>query len=281
MAGVAVTFLTVYLQRRDLRELDRARAMLIRAVEVQRASLTPGGAERLAVVESWLAHLSGAYEGDFVAGELRAPGGLAEVLGRQAVYVRGPLVDFRIASGIADAAAASSVDAFVTCLVDPPASRSEKSALVKVQAASSFAGNVYRLEDARVISPILSPPWLQRIGRAADQDSLGALRREFDRAPFERGKKALAAELLVVVMDEPAAGGSPTELDGERPHDVRVAMVDLAKATVLLRTKKHLDPSWISEAKRPVFAAALDACVLAIDVRELASGPLAKLPAAR
>jgi hypothetical protein len=69
-------------------------------------------------------------------------------------------------------------------------------------------------------------------------------------------------------MDEPGTSSGLSELDGERPHDVRVAFVDMGAQKVVLRLRKHVDPAWISLEKRPRYAAGLDGCALALDVRE-------------
>ena len=59
-----------------------------------------------------------------------------------------------------------------------------------------------------------------------------------------------------------------TELDGERPHDVRIGLVDLTSAKMLLRLRKRVDPTWISMNARAQYASGLDACALAMDVHE-------------
>ena len=74
-----------------------------------------------------------------------------------------------------------------------------------------------------------------------------------------------------MAMDEPAPLTSPAELDGERAHEVRVAIVEVASSKVLLRLRKHVDPSDWSPKVRPDYARGLDECALAADVREAAS----------
>jgi hypothetical protein len=41
----------------------------------------------------------------------------------------------------------------------------------------------------------------------------------------------------------------------------------------LLRFRKRVDPGWISVPRRADYAAALDACALALDIHEAASAP--------
>jgi hypothetical protein len=278
----ALAALLVSSRHRERLELERARASLLEAVQLQSASLSADDRGKVVTIESWLTRLSGSYEGDLVADELRPSGAFATLLGHPVVYVRGPTASLASAATIAQAAALSFEDAFVRCLMDPPASRSEKAMLAKVRAPGSGMHDVYRLEEAEAVSPLLQPQWVEKVRLAPEQGSLASLRREFEKAPFERGKKALEAGVLVAVMDESNRGGGPTELDGERAHEVRVAIVDLVASTVLLRTRKRVDPAWISEARRSEYAGALDACTSAIDVRERATGQVtAPVPPAR
>jgi hypothetical protein len=73
--------------------------------------------------------------------------------------------------------------------------------------------------------------------------------------------------LLIAAMDEPAAG--PADLDGERAHDVRVQIVDLRAGKVLLRARKHVDPAWLTASTRSTYAAGVDGCALAYDIRSV------------
>jgi hypothetical protein len=274
IAVAALVVAVTYLRHQDRLELERSRASLLGAVGAQTASLTPDERGKMALIESWLVRLSGAYEGDLVADELRSPG-LDAVLARPAVYVRGPVGSFSAAPGVAAAAALSFDDSFVACLFDPPPSRSEKVALAKVRALSGAGSGAHanRLDDGERSLPFLLPAWTDRIRSVADLEGLDRLRREFERAPIDRGRQVFRAALLLVAMDEPAPPGGPTELDGERPHDVRVGIVDLTAERILLRTRKHLDPGWISANTRSVYARALDDCALALDVRERVNAP--------
>jgi hypothetical protein len=275
LAIAALVATVVHFVREDRAELERARASLISAVQTESATLTPADLGKVTLVESWVAKLAGRYDGDVVADDVRAPGGLDAVLGRPSLYVRGPIASFNTTLGIAEAASSSSKDAFARCLVDPPASRTEKVVLTKVltvhPGADGLAGHVHRLDDAEVILPLLRPTWAESVRFAPDVESVGRLRRQLDKTPFERGVLASKSNVLVVVVDEASQGG-PTELDGEGPHDVRIGVVDLAAAKVLLRMRKHVDPAWVSQAKRPMYAGALDGCVLAMDVRDAVAG---------
>jgi hypothetical protein len=85
-------------------------------------------------------------------------------------------------------------------------------------------------------------------------------------APTERAIRAAHDSLLVAAMDEPGVSNAPTELDGERPHDVRLAAVDLAAGKLLVRVRRHVDPNWISVEKRPMYALGLDSCAFSYEV---------------
>src|SRR5262249_1178927 len=134
--GLAVAAVTafVFLRRREVARVEGERAALLAAVRAQSASLRPDEKNALARVETWLARLSSGYEGDLLTENLR----VADVATRPSVYVRGPLGAFANPAAIAPAAAASAKDAFLLCLVAPPASRAEKVMLGKVRTA--YAG---------------------------------------------------------------------------------------------------------------------------------------------
>lgn len=274
--GLAVVGYSAVSARRSATvELDRSRASLLAAVEAQAASLTL--AEHGAVVraDAALRQLAGRYEGDLLAPQVRGPGALTKTLARPAMYVRGQLGSFANPARTAEAAAASSKDSLLLCLLEPPGSKVEKVMLGTVRTA--YAGGavmeehtrtVRRLHDAVVGLPLLAPAWANRVRAADDPAEVAKLRRELDRAPLERAKQAARAEILIVALDEPGDGGGTTELDGERAHPIRVAVVDLASSVVLLRMRKLVDPSWISLEKKAEYASGLDSCGLAFELHD-------------
>lgn len=253
------------LRRAAQREVETARTRLLEKVQAEAATLEPQDRAALARAESWLTRLSGNYDGDVLGGD--------DLLARPMIYVRGPIASFGTSDAIADAAAASYKDALLLCLLEPPTGRSETELLVKVRLARSGAAaveertpTVRRLHDLVIGLPLLLPPWSERVRAATDGTELTRLRKELERAPLERAKQAARANVLLVAMDEPGEGNA--ELDGERPHDVRLALVDLTANQVALRVRRHVDPKWITPAKRPTAANDLDGCALAYDVRE-------------
>jgi hypothetical protein len=260
----------VVVRRRADVQLERERAALLERVRRYSRALSPREKNTVLRVVPWLTRAAGPYAGDFVAPELQGPGALATEFTRPAVYVRGPIASFLGAGSIRERAAVSSKDAFVLCLVDPPAGKTEK--LVRAKARASYGavhmrqtGHIQRLYDAFAGLPFAAPDWEAQV-LAADRLHFDKLRQNFERAPLEGAKRAAKAQRLLFVIDEPVLSNAPAELDGERPHHVRVGLVDLATGKPLLSLRRHVDPSWLSEATRAEYAGAIDSCVLALDV---------------
>jgi hypothetical protein len=273
LAAIAAIAAIVIARRRETRETERERAALLDAARARALSLTTDDRTAFARAEATLARLAGPYEGDFVAPALRSAGALDALLAKPLVYVRGPALAF--ATSRAEAIAASTKDALVLCLVDPPASRAERAMLGKVRAAygggAALEGrteNVVRLQDEDVGMRVLRAPWAERVRGARDDVELASLRRELEQAPIDKAKLAARARLLVAALDEPPEGAGPADLDGERAHPIRVFFVDPSSAEVLLRVRRRVDPAAWSAGSRAQFSGGLDACALAFDVRE-------------
>jgi hypothetical protein len=146
-------------------------------------------------------------------------------------------------------------------------------------ATEKVAPHVRRLDEAEVGLPFLAPAWADRVAKTDEPGELVTFRRAYDKAPIARAREAAHAEVLVYAIDEEGDGKAPAELDGERPHAMRVAVVDLVSAKVLFRARKTVDPSWISTSHRADFASGLDGCALAMDLRATMNGtPNAGLP---
>jgi hypothetical protein len=271
----------LYVRQRDARERESERASLATNAARRRAELTAEDQKTLARIEGSLVRAAGAYEGDLLSEGLHAPGALAALVSRGAVYVRGEQGGFKNAAGVADAAKSSTKDAFLLCLLDPPPTRAEKALLAKVRIAYSTRGElesaserVRPLADAVTGLPFLSGTFAERVRSASDVGELRRLQRAFDKAPLDAAIAAAKTRLLVFVLDEPSPLGGPVELDGEKAHTVRVGVVDLTNESTLLRLRKRVDPAWISPA-RADYARGLDSCALALDVHESLS-PAAK-----
>ena len=278
--GVAAAVLAIvggvaWARHRATTELEAERAALLGQVRGESDALTPADREIVTRTQVLLGHLTGTYEGDLVEGELRAPKAIDALLARPLLYVRGPLSGFADPKATASSAADGTKDAFALCLADPPAARAEKTLLPTVRASYSGGGPLERrtpsmrlLKEAEVGLPFLQPEWAARVASAPEHEDLAKLRRDFERAPIAAAKQAAHAEHLLAVLDEPGDGTGPTELDGERPHFIRVALVDMASGRALLRLRRHVDPSGLSTGPRNQYARGLDACALALDVRD-------------
>lgn len=274
---VTITCWLFLQRRRAQQELEAERATLIDQVRRESGTVSRAEMELVTRVQTFVARSAGKYEGDSLAPELRGAAALAATLARPTVYFRGRLANVGSSVGFAESAAASFKDAFVLCLLAPPASRSEKALLAKARAAHagddrmSPAAHVERLYDAIAGFPVLAPAWEARVAAAETRSELKKLQTIFRRSPLQAAKRAAKAQLLLFVLDEPGDRKGPTELDGERPHHVRVGLVEVATQKLLLRLRRHVDPGWISAAVRAEYASGIDSCSLALDVRSEAS----------
>ena len=268
MLSVIATIVWTFARSRFAgRELERRRAALLGTLRREDGTLDErmrGAVERDEIV---LRHFAGTYPGDLTAVDLHASNALA----RSIVYVHGPIEAFAFGAPIDKAAAASFDDTFVRCLLDPPKSRSERDVLAKVRDAygtNAGAQGVHRLADAYTALRVLAPGFEEHV-RAADEREILAMERQLERAHLDDAKKALDAPLLLAVMDEPGDGRVPADLDGERPHDVRVLLYDTVKSQPIVRARKRVDPSRWSASARVDFSSGLDACALAYDLRRV------------
>jgi hypothetical protein len=112
------------------------------------------------------------------------------------------------------------------------------------------------------------PTWIERVRAADDSATLSALRKQFEAAPLEATVRAAKVTQLLTVVDEPGSG--PIELDGERRHGVRVVLSELGTGELRIRFRREVDPAWISANIRAEYAAGIDSCALATDLRNSA-----------
>jgi hypothetical protein len=227
-----------------------------------------------------LAKAGGDYAGDYVDATLGESAQLDTLLKRSTVYVRGPIASFAGEATVERAAAESVRDAFIHCLLVPPASRSEQALRPRVAAvyrgeaiSADDAARVHRLHDAIGVREFVGESWAAEVNGARSGAELDRLRDRVNEVQLERAVRAAQAELLVYLVDEPKKPGTPSELDGANDHFVRVGIVELDSGKALLRLRKRVDPSWIAKAQRGYLARGLNACRLAIDVREALGEP--------
>jgi len=270
----AVVAIVLYVRQQRVRALEHDRAALLQAMRNQGSALTRSDRELPGKVTAAVAmHAVPAYAGDWLPDELRNERRLTELLALPTLYLRGPLDVLSRAGGVAQAALGSWRDAFVLCLLDPPPARSESALKAKARAALArgsemqAAAHFERLEPLLQALPLLGPDWQQRVKAAETPRALDGYRKLFEVAPIQAAVRAAKARQLLLVVDEPGDTKAPAELDGERPHAVRVIVTDLASDQLQLRFRHDVDPTWLSQAARAEYASGIDSCALALDLR--------------
>jgi hypothetical protein len=285
VVGITLSLISLsVLRKRENDQLEQARKALLDTVSQKRAQLSVDDMLTLERALNVLLRAPGPYEGDRVASEVGGAGALGAVLERPFIYVRGPIDAFEGEDALRRAALLSYPDAFARCLVDPPRSRTEKALLERIRGASDPpipTVQTHRLYDLLAGIPLLRSAWKATVLETKQQKDLSRFERELRAAKLDETAAAARSRLLLFVMDEPSGPGGPTELDGERPHDVRVTLFDLEQRNALLRLRHHVDPSAFSDRGRAGHASGLDSCALSIDVREAAAKGDALTEAAR
>lgn len=265
----------VYSRHRDSVAFQAAKASLFAEWSAQARTLTESDQRFVERVSGLLQAEARDYAGEYTAEQLRPSGALASMLSRPALYVRGAIAGFLAPEGIARLAGESGKDSLLLCLFDPPAELAEKPMLPKARLALAGGPPVHeltpkvgRLADAVVGLPYLLPAWGERVAQAKDPAALQRLERELRKAPLEAAKRAVRAELLIAVYDEPNDAGGVTELDGEHAHSIRVVLFDLGSGKAILRLRNQVDPTWVTANRRSQYARELDGCKLAMQLRD-------------
>ena len=245
LAGTIATLLHVRKQR--ALELEQQRAELLQSIKTAGSGLSKSDRELAKRVDAAVAlHAVPAYAGDLLSPSLRDEQQLAAQLALPTLYLRGPLEMLARTGGVAQAALSSFKDAFALCLVDPPESKTEKALLAKARAAERSAGapelaHFERLEPLLQALPLLGPEWKHRVQTAESAVTLAGYRKLFEVAPLRAAVRAAKARQLLLVLDEPGDAKIPAELDGERPHPVRVVLADLATGELALRFRHEVE----------------------------------------
>jgi hypothetical protein len=271
LAGaVALVAAIVVSRQRSAKERGRAQAALLAAVDGERRGTPSADLEFPAKVQAFVDALRHDYRNDVITPQGRA---VVAELGRHAlVYVRGPLDGFSTRAAIGASAAASGTESFVTCLLDPPPSRDERSILRRVRRHAADPGtaatsNIIPLHSVWVGLPLLSEEWAARVRAADDDHKLRRLRAELAGVRIPVARAGLQAPFFLVVLDEPSSSSAVTELDGTRPRPVRIGLFDVEKRTPLFMLRRQLEVDWISPALRAEHASGLSYCALALGVR--------------
>jgi hypothetical protein len=281
--------LMVAIRSYEERDIDRRRDALLAAVGADRNALTGQQIAFAALLRRWATDTAAStYPGDFLP-PLGGPGELDEWLTRPTVYVRGAAPELADADTVRQAASTSTKDSFLLCLVVPPHTGKEATVLSAVRGVN-YGGamverltfNVRRLHDAEEGLQVLGTTFHEQVVAADKPTVMKDLEKVYQSAPIDAGMLAATAELAVIVADEPPPGmvvpkSPPRKQETsllarieERPHDARVAIVDLAADRLLLRVRRRLDAYERFPSSRALHAAAVQGCGLALDVRAAA-----------
>lgn len=270
---LALLVLLVHGWRQRAAQLSSDRTELLTQLSTAQRSLGSDAAAQRLRVEAALVELAAEPpQPNLLPSELRSPEALSAALARPTLYLRGPLESLRRRDALAEVAHGSYPDAFVLCLLDPPERRTEKALRAKARAALTHSArswaHVERLEPLLKVLPLLEPAWRERVEKTSGRPELASLRRLFSAAPVAAAERAAKARQLLAVVDEPGDLRTPAELDGERPHAVRIALTDLSRGKVELAYRGAVDPGWLSAATRAEYASGIDSCSLALDLRQ-------------
>lgn len=269
----------VHFRQQRLQRLERGQRELLATLEQAGQSLGRSDLELPRRVAAAIAlESSPAYAGDQLPAQRLDNADLTEIFAPPTLYVRGPLDALARPDRLRDVASSSSKDAFVLCLLSPPEARTEKALRLKASAAAAQSksfleatAHVERLAPLLQALPLLGRDWAARVRGAETVEAVEILAKLVAAAPLAVAVRSAKARQLLLVLDETAAATGPTELDGERAHPVRVALVDLSDGQARLRFRGKVDPSWLSDQAKEKYASGIDSCALALDFREVMS----------
>ena len=272
---IAAIAITLHFKQRRAARLESQRAELLAELARHAQTLNQHDRELPTRVTAAVAlHATAVYPGDLVVPELRDEARLSEALSRPTLYLRGPLDGLAQSARVAELAAGSAKDAFVLCLLAPPEARTEKALRLKASAAYAHGPSmqitapIERVAPLLQALPLLGKSWRERIQGAETEPALQTLAELVRAAPLSTAVRAAKARQLLLVLDETATLTSAAELDGERPHAVRVVLADLSQGETRLRFRGNVDPSWLSDTARAQYASGIDSCALAMDLRK-------------
>jgi hypothetical protein len=279
VALVGIVALVSHARRLSAEHLAASRASLLTALHDQFRSLSVSERGLGASVSAMIVRqATPQYAGDTIADPLKTEAGLREALAASTVYVRGAIAGFGNSASLTQSAFDSVKDAFPLCLLDPPDSHTEQALRAKARAANAGGkgheamSHIERLFPLLAVAPLLRSEWERAVSEAESEAELDRLEATFRKAPRDAALRAAKSTQLLLVLDEPGDGAGPTELDGERPHDVRVVLVSLSEERLLLRLRRRVDPSSFSATTRAEYARGVDGCSLALRVRAALAG---------
>lgn len=261
-------------QRARSAELAEAKRSLLEARSELRSTLTLRANQVGERLNQVVQRESTTYHGSVRDETLRDTARWDSLLSRPLLYARLALDAVQPPERLDAALAESRKDAFVTCLKQPPAGRTEKELMKRVNEVLGAATDdrtlhVYRAHDALVALRVLDPALDRQLERAQELSVVLQLQNLWDQARMTDRLPAAFGEVVVLLLDEAKVPGTPVELDGASVHGVRVVIVDVSgeRDQVLWRSHHDLNPGWVSERRRHQYAQALEGCRLAHDLR--------------
>lgn len=265
--GSLATFLWLS-YRAEVRELESARFELKAQLSALKKDLTPEDLGLATRIHQAIAREAEAYLGD-VRGDLE--GWTPSEENGPAIYVRLSLTDAQSADRIEEQSLESRRDALLDCFLDPPQERDEAGLLRRVRqvysGARSNLPSVHPASSVFLSLVYLAPHFEAQVESASSRRILNQLQSSLIDAKLRRLTPALKARTLILALDEPKEAGVPSEVDGASRHSMRLVVADLRQDRTLLRDRREVDPTWISEALRFRYALGLDGCRFARDVR--------------
>ena len=255
--------------------LGQAKSALLANMEQAGHATTEETIGRFQAARKRLEREAKEYAGDYVSPSLETSEQVKALLGRPALYVRMPTERAADTARFERVVGESRLDAFLLCLKDPPPARNEgvlmKWVLAAYRGGEGFrnrAPETHRLYDAMIVARMLAPEVSEAVARAESLADVNELQHRWEAAKVAQRIEAVKPSLLVALLDEPKTPGTLVELDGASDHWVRVFLSDLSSGQLLVRWRHHLDPSWVSEERRPQYALGLEGCRLAYDFRQ-------------
>jgi len=281
-----ISLLSIWLvssYRAEQRALGASRTSLEARWAHSRAGLTATDLDMNHDILALIEAESGTYRGN-VPSTQRGPEGTARLSG-PGIFLRLTMEEALNESAIVARSAERGKDAFLSCFIAPPPAPDEKSTLswVRKSYSAEFAGaeqlsQFFSASKLFLATTVLSAEFGAAIARANTLRDYRRLDQALDDAHLKETLPSLAATTFLLVLDEPKAIGSVTELDGASPHWVRFSLIDLTTKSVLFRFREKVDPSWVSEKNRPRYAYSLDSCALGSKMRAEFLGPGQVLP---
>ncbi len=267
---LAGTFLILtYRQSRE--DFRLAKVQLSQDFEEQVAPFDDEFLHRMTLIDDALKTANAPYPGDMIDEVLHDAFELEAWRRRPLAFVRGPIRAFDTRARRRAAFENGGADALLRCLSVPPLKTSEAALLRhlgQVYQPRTFRGNFFNAGRGYDVATFLQSSFSNELSAASRMKQIQSLKRRLDEAHLDEATPLAGIEVLFAVYDEDKAPGSYADFDGEAEHFVRLIVVDLVANRTVLRLRRKVDPSWISDDSRIRYSRELDSCRLAADIRD-------------